>query len=468
MLKEYASVLKRLTIFGDLCLGVVSFYLGYLLKGKIGEIYSLSTYTEILPLFLIIWGGLLYLLGLYESFRIKSVSDILLTIWASAFLGIGIFGSVAYLLKIENISRIFVISIFLIAAVLTTVEKIITVLFFKYIRKKGYNYKNILIVGTGKRAQAFIDIIEMHSEWGFKIIGLLDMDPARKNEIIKGFKVLGTFDDLPNIVHNNVIDEVVFVVPHSWLDKMDEIMKFLKIEGLKVHFAVNYFELQFSKAKQTDLDGFPLLTLETISHNISHLLVKRLIDLFISGLSLVILSPLFLLIAVIIKFTSKGPVFFRQTRCSLNGRKFTLYKFRTMVENAEEKLKDLLALNEMEGPTFKMENDPRVTGAGRYLRKLSLDEFPQLWNVFKGDMSLVGPRPPIPSEVEKYEPWHRRKLSMRPGITCLWQVRGRNKIKDFNKWMELDLEYIDNWSLWLDLKILLATIPVVLFGIGAK
>jgi lipopolysaccharide/colanic/teichoic acid biosynthesis glycosyltransferase len=178
--------------------------------------------------------------------------------------------------------------------------------------------------------------------------------------------------------------------------------------------------------------------------------------------------PVFVIIAILIKISSGGPIFFKQLRCGLYGRKFVFYKFRTMIADAESKLKDLAKYNEMNGPVFKMTNDPRITRVGKWLRKFSIDELPQLWNVFKGDMSLVGPRPPLPSEVEQYDIWQRRRLSMRPGITCLWQARGRNKITDFTEWMRLDLEYIDTWSLLLDFKILIKTIPVVLFGTGAK
>jgi exopolysaccharide biosynthesis polyprenyl glycosylphosphotransferase len=198
------------------------------------------------------------------------------------------------------------------------------------------------------------------------------------------------------------------------------------------------------------------------------LLIKRGIDIAGALLGLAVLIPFGVLTAVLVKLTSPGPVFFRQTRSGLNGRTFTLLKYRTMYRDAEARLKELKDKNEMQGPVFKMENDPRVTPLGRLLRKFSIDEFPQLWNVLVGDMSLVGPRPPIPSEVDQYDPWHRRRLSMRPGITCIWQVRGRNKITDFDEWMRLDLEYIDTWSLWLDIEILMKTIPVVVFGVGAK
>ncbi|MDP2906177.1 MAG: sugar transferase, partial [Candidatus Omnitrophota bacterium] len=285
---------------------------------------------------------------------------------------------------------------------------------------------------------------------------------------ISGCPVIGIFKDIPDIIHNNVIDEVLFIVPRSWLTKIEEIMRFCESEGVRIHLAVDYFELQFTKSKQTDLNGFPLLTFESTPDRLWHLLVKRLMDVSCSGIALFVLSPVFLTLGILIKKTSHGPIFFKQTRCSLNGRKFTLYKFRTMDADAEVRLKDVINGNEMNGPVFKMENDPRLTKVGRFLRKFSLDELPQLWNVFRGDMSLVGPRPPLPSEVEKYDNWQRRRLSVRPGLTCLWQVNGRNKITDFNDWANLDLKYIDNWSLWLDMKIIFKTVPVMLSGAGAK
>ncbi len=468
MLKEYSNIFRRILIFTDICIGVASFYIGYYLRDKLDSISLPGSYTNILVLFILIWAGLLYFLGLYESFRVKQLSDMLLTIWASAFIGIGVFGSVAYLMKIEGISRILVIAIFIIAAILMSLEKLGIVLFLRSIRKKGYNVRNVLMIGTGKRAQNFITTLESHNEWGLKIIGLIDKEESYIGKDFCGYKVMGSFKDIPDIVHNNVVDEVIFIVPHSWFEGVEEVMKFLKSEGVKVHFAVNYFEMQFSKAKQTDLDGFPMLTFETAPHKLSHLLLKRVMDLVLSGIGLVVLSPVFLVISVIIKFTSPGPIFFSQTRSGVSGRKFKVYKFRTMVVDAENKLHELMSKNEMQGPVFKIKDDPRITKIGKFLRKTSLDELPQLWNVFKGDMSLVGPRPPLPSEVEKYESWQRRRLSMRPGITCIWQISGRNQIKDFNKWMELDLKYIDNWSLFLDFKILLLTVPVVLFGIGAE
>ena len=323
-------------------------------------------------------------------------------------------------------------------------------------------------MGTGKRAERFIDLVRAHSEWGLKIHGLVDEDSTRRGSLINGVKVVGSFDDFSEIIHNNVIDQVVFIVPRSWLGKIENLVYLCEEVGIKISLALDFFNFKISRVKQTDLFGFPLITFESTPDKMWHLFLKRLFDIIFSAVGLLVLSPVFVLIGLVIKLNSPGPVFFQQKRVGVNKRIFTLYKFRTMVEGAEAKLGDLLAHNEMNGPVFKMAKDPRMTSVGKYLRKLSFDELPQFWNVLLGNMSLIGPRPPLPSEVKKYQPWQRRRLSMRPGITCLWQAYGRSKIVDFDEWMRLDLEYIDNWSLRLDTKIFFKTIPVVLSGVGAK
>lgn len=469
MLKEHNVLFKWVMIFCDLCIVVLTFFLGFFLKNKFDFFYrELGLYIVLLPTLLIIWGVLLYYFGMYDSFRTKQVLDILFIVTEAALIGGSLFGSFIFATKIESISRLHIFYSFLLATIFISAEKISLILYFRYQRKKGLNTRNMLIVGTGKRAQSFVSLINKHGEWGINIIGLIDEDASKINNIIYGHKVIGSFKDVPDIIKNNVVDEVMFIVPRSWLNRIEEIMYGCEIEGLKVSVALDLFELKLSKAKYKSLDNFPILSFESTPDQLIRLLIKRLFDIIFSGIALLMLSPVFVITSIIIKITSNGNIFFTQQRCTLNGRRFSLYKFRTMVEDAEAKLKDLLVYNEMDGPVFKMKDDPRITKVGKFLRKFSIDELPQLWNVFKGDMSLVGPRPPIPAEVDKYKPWQRRRLSMRPGITCLWQVSGRNKITDFNEWMKLDLEYIDNWSLWLDFKILLMTIPVVLFGIGAK
>ena len=241
-----------------------------------------------------------------------------------------------------------------------------------------------------------------------------------------------------------------------------------ELAGVRATVAVDLFNMRFAKSQPSDLNGTPLLSFDATPTGEWQLAIKRLLDVAIAGLSLLVLLPFLPLVVLLIKATSPGPILFRQIRCGLNGRRFTLYKFRSMVADAEAKQAEVGHLNELNGPVFKAANDPRLTTIGRWLRKTSIDELPQLVNVLKGEMSLVGPRPPIPSEVTRYEAWQRRRLSMRPGITGYWQVNGRNGIRDFDKWMRLDLEYIDRWSLALDTKILLKTVPTVLFGIGAK
>lgn len=468
MLKEHTTIFRKLMIFTDLLIVGITFFLGYFLRDRVQDIYPLHAYLGLLPVLLFIWGCLLYFFGMYKSFRIRQAQAILFIVFKAAFSGFIIFATYIYLFKLGNISRAFMLFLFTFSALLISFEKTALIVFFRHIRKKDFNFRRILIIGTGKRAQHFIDLVHKHDDWGLKIIGFVDEDVAKTGEIISGYKVMGSFKDIPEIIHHNIVDEVVFVVPRSWINRIEEIMHFCEAEGLKVSVAVDHFTLKFSKAKQTDLDGFPLLTFGSTPDKVWHLFFKRLFDVVFSTIALLILAPVSIIVSIIIKTTSEGPVFFRQKRCGLNGRTFTLYKFRTMVKDAETKLKTLLQHNEMNGPVFKMENDPRLTKIGKFLRKTSIDELPQFWNVFKGEMSLVGPRPPLPKEVEQYDSWQRRRLSMRPGITCLWQANGRNRIVDFSEWAKLDLKYIDNWSLGLDVRIIFRTIPAVLFTRGAK
>ncbi|RJO61675.1 sugar transferase [candidate division WS5 bacterium] len=494
MIREQRKLFIRVQRVIDLFLVTVSFILGYILRDKILVIYPFNLlgkylwnenlrsisyyaiYMGLLPVLLVIWGGLLSYFGMYKSSGIKRVTEVIVIVLKTTLVGFILFGSYVFMLRMqEDISRLFIGFTFFSAALLISLEKMVFTYITKVLSKRDKSFKSsliafrrVLIIGTGKRARKFIKIIETNPDWSIKIVGIMDMEAEKKGEIIEGHEVIGTLDDIPDVINANVVDEVVFIVPRSWLNKIENVLYYCESAGLKVHIAVNLYDLKFSRAKQTDLQGFPLLVFESTPEKLGHLFIKRVIDFVSSGIAIVLLSPVFVVIAVLIKTTSKGPVFFEQARCGLYGRQFILYKFRTMIINAESKLKDILKYNEMDGPVFKMTNDPRVTKIGKWLRKSSLDELPQLWNVFMGDMSLVGPRPPLPSEVNNYDNWQRRRLSMRPGITCLWQASGRNKITDFREWMRLDLEYIDNWSLWLDFKILVKTIPVVFLGIGAK
>ena len=278
--------------------------------------------------------------------------------------------------------------------------------------------------------------------------------------------IIGTLDDIPRILHKDAVDEVFFVVPRSRLSHVEQALRDCEMEGVFTTFSVDLFDTRIARPTVSELDGVPLLRFRTTKISEWQLLVKRLIDLGLSGALILLLGPFLAAIAVLIKVTSKGPVFFKQRRLGLHGRTFVLYKFRTMRQGAQQALCQVGSVAEMDTPEFRARKIRWMTPFGRLMRKFSIDELPQIFNVFLGQMSLVGPRPTVPDEVAKYETWQRRRLSMKPGITCLWQVKGRNNI-GFEEWMKLDLEYLDNWSLGLDMKILMKTVPVVLFGIGA-
>ncbi len=470
--------LRNFLMVLDLGLVVAAFFAGHALRDRIGlfygpdvvrEIYPLQHYLRLIPFLLGAWAAALIFARCYRSLRSLTLTDVTVDIVKAWILAAFFFSGMAYLWKLEYVSRSFVSLAFLLAAFFLVLERILLISLLRFYQKKGHNCHYILLVGTSARAQAFIDLVARHPEWGLCIVGLIDQYPQMAGRRVRGHEVIGALADIPDILKKCVVDEVIFIVPRGWLDLIQEPILYCEDLGKRVSVSVDYFNIKkFVKVTQRELSRFHLLTFETTPTQLGQLFIKRLLDILLACAALFILAPVFLLTAILIKISSPGPVFFVQERSSLNGRRFKLFKFRTMVQDAEAKLAALRTQNEMKGPAFKMENDPRVTPLGKWLRKFSVDELPQLFNVLNGDMSFVGPRPPIPAEVEKYEPWHRRRLSMRPGLTCLWQVEGRNKIVDFDTWMKLDLEYIDHWSLRLDLFLFLKTIPVVLLGSGAK
>ncbi len=469
MLKQHSTFFRRSVIFIDLVLVGVCFALAYYLRSLKEQLDPFSYYAWFIPEFQILWGILLYRFGMYESFRARTLPEILTILGKTGFTGLWLFGSFSYLFKFSPLSRTFVILFFGLTTLIIAVEKIVIILFLRHVRKQGYNYRYVLVVGSGKRARDFIAELESHPELGMRVVGVIDHDRTRLDQQVSGKWVIGVYDDLPGILKKNTIDHVFFIVPRSGLSRIEGPLLYCETVGVTASVAVDLFDLQFTLGKESSIFGMPLVTFEPVPGRVGLMLVKRLLDIVLSLVGLVVVAPIYGAIALAIKISSKGgPVYFLQERCGLQGRKFQMCKFRTMVENAEDQLKDLLAQNEMQGPAFKLENDPRVTPLGKFLRKTSLDELPQLWNVLHGDMSLVGPRPPLPREVDQYDPWQRRRLSMRPGITCIWQANGRNRITDFNEWTRMDLEYIDNWSLMMDAKILFKTIPAVLLSRGAK
>jgi len=482
MLKERESVIRKAMVLFDASIVSLAFLLAYFLRQHFHTFYkldlipstqvvpdtigSLSEYLVILFLVVLLWCGMLYLNGMYSFVRNRKILEIAWIIIKSSFFTTIASGVFIFLFKLQFVSRIFFATFVVVSTISILLEKIVVFSRMYYGRKDEYNYRRLFIVGTGRRATNFISKIKNHPEWDLEILGVINDEPSREVEKVKGVEVMGNLNDIPKILHRHSIDEVIFVVPRSRLSHIENAIHACETEGVKATIAVDLFDLKIARSYQSELGGIPLLTFKTTVANEQQLFIKSVMDIVISGFGIIVLSSLFLIVAILIKLTSSGPVLFKQKRVGLNGRKFVLYKFRTMYKGAEKKQLELEALNEMEGPIFKIKKDPRITPVGRILRKFSIDELPQLFNVFVGHMSLIGPRPPLPKEVVQYESWQRRRLSMRPGITCLWQISGRNKI-DFDEWMRLDLEYLDNWSLWSDIKILIKTIPVVLFGTGA-
>jgi len=325
----------------------------------------------------------------------------------------------------------------------------------RHAARRGQSRHAVLLVGPPHRTAEFERLLADSPDWGLRVAGRLD--PTRES--------LAT---LPELLHHEPISCVIFTVDQERFSEVEQAILACEVEGVEAWLVADFMKTTIARASADSFLGKPLLVFRSTPEVSWQLVAKRSLDVAGAALGLLVLGPLVMLpVAVAIKLTSPGPIFFRQKRSGLHGRQFTMFKFRSMVTNAEMLRVELQAFNEMSGPVFKMKEDPRVTPVGRFLRRTSLDELPQLWNVFKGDMSLVGPRPPIPSEVKQYDPWHRRRLSMKPGLTCLWQISGRNEV-DFDQWMKLDLQYIDTWSFWLDLRILARTLPVVLGGLGAR
>ena len=319
------------------------------------------------------------------------------------------------------------------------------------VKKHGaLDVRNVAVIGSGAAAHEFARTIKDHGVWGLKLAGVFQRDEVRR------------------LLEEGGVDEIILVADHERLDEFSETFVLCEELGVTARVVLNFFPHSIARMELHEFDGFPLLSFSTTPTNEALMFVRRILDIVLASVILLIFGPLIMLpTAIIIKLTSRGPILFKQIRCGLNGRQFVMFKFRSMVDNAEQLRVELESLNEMDGPVFKSSRDPRITFIGKIIRRRSIDELPQVFNVLRGDMSLVGPRPPLPQEVARYERWQRRRLSMKPGMTCLWQISGRNEVS-FEDWMKLDLTYIDNWSLLLDLKILLKTLPVVLLGRGAK
>ena len=477
MLKQKARAIALGVLLTDLALTALSLPVAWTLRQGILRtalpdlfplpLYPLEQYLLLLFFILPIWGLLLAAAGFYRSHRTLPLGD---EIWAAAqvaFGGTAILVLLIFGLRLDFVSRWFLVLFGFLNFLLLAAEKMALRTLSRFVRARGFNFRTALIVGTGPKASQFGEFLEAHSHWGFRVIGYLDDDNGGEIGLKGRWPCLGRITDMETVLSSEVVDEVIFVIEKGKLGEYEGALLVAERHGVRAHVSLDIFPHVLARPVLEELDGIPLLTFTTTPSNPVELAAKRAIDLAFALVLFAVTLPIQLAAAIAILVISGRPVLFRQVRCGLNGRQFTLLKFRTMEPGAAERLTEISHLNEMTGPVFKVRRDPRLTAVGKLLRRLSIDELPQLWNVIAGDMSLVGPRPPLPDEVSRYEPWQRRRLSMKPGLTCLWQVEGRSEL-DFERWMALDLKYIDTWSPLLDLKILLKTVPAVLSGRGAR
>jgi len=481
MFKERARLIAFGLFLVDLGAVAVAFFAAHALRAgpfaslapADGAFYPLQSYLPLLPIVLGIWGLALLTSRLYHSHRtiplgLEAWEVLKLTVLSAMalVLAVYLFRLDERVLDGDKISRLWIGLLALIAFLSILVERVGVRVAARRLRSRGLNYRTIVLVGTTEGARAIARAIDGHRYWGYRILGFLSRDAAPGREsYLDGHRILGRPEDLVDLVEKEPIDEVIFALSRKEIEELDDTLLLLQDLGIVIRLALYPLPVA-GKVEISELDGIPLVSFSFAPGNPLRLAVKRGLDVAASLLAVTALAPLLLGIAALVKGSSKGPVLYRQVRVGLNGRRFTLLKFRTMFLGSDHKRRDLVHLNEMSGPVFKIRDDPRITPVGRFLRRFSLDELPQLINVLRGDMSLVGPRPLQPEETFRIGRKQRRRLSMRPGLTCLWQISGRNDV-DFDEWMALDLEYFVSWSPGLDFKILFKTIPAVISGRGA-
>jgi exopolysaccharide biosynthesis polyprenyl glycosylphosphotransferase len=465
MIKERESFLEKASIVMQVSISIISFIIAHwgvnAFFKPLGN--NVADYQYLSILIALVWYILLDQFGLGKVVRFKMFSTLFIEYLTMLMVGITIILSAMLLLKFDSISRL-VMGVFVVINLFALFSyKYLLYSFMRYFRRRGYNSRLVLIIADDT-SDYFIDRLMHMPDWGYKVYGIMTDSKAVKEKYSNDCKIFPYQNDLSKIIDSVAIEEVIYT--KSYFDQ-NEIQEFVYMcAEVGVVFRMQSQLLSFVKmqSKVSYLSQMPFLTFRNTPDNYLALKIKDLSDFLISLFALILLSPLLIIIGSLIKLDG-GPVFFKQKRMGLHGRFFDCLKFRTMVTNAEDLKEKLMDLNEQEGPVFKIKNDPRITRVGRFLRKTSLDELPQFINVLRGDMAIVGPRPPIPSEVQQYERWQSRRLSMKPGITCIWQVSGRNNIP-FQEWMKMDMQYIDNWSLKLDFTILLKTVKVVLTGDG--
>ena len=463
MLREKAKVVNSFLAIVDVLIAIISYNLSVFIE--LGHLDPLTNKDSIIIHFLLIflWYILAKALRLNQLYRSRPYSVVLFGCLNLAVVGTSALILFVWILDLYSIdfSRLLLFGI--IDLFLTFGFKLVNYSYMKRARSKGFNTLHVIVIGD-RTARSFLRRIVKMKEWGYRISAIIG-----NTELEQEFGPIAPFlpedTDLEQLLRNKTIDEIIYCKETPSINEVESLLQLTSEIGVVFRMYSSFFNMLTNKTHLHYFGTTPLLTISNTPLNYLELKVKAAFDILFSAFVVIVFSPLYVLLALAIKLDSKGPVFFKQKRVGLRGRKFILFKFRTMVTNAEELKAKLIQQNEMDGPVFKMTNDPRITRVGRFLRKTSLDELPQFFNVLIGDMSIIGPRPPLPSEVKQYKRWQLRRLSMKPGITCIWQVSGRNDIP-FEEWMKMDLEYIDNWSLKLDFIIFLKTIRTMIRGDG--
>ncbi|RII31390.1 MAG: sugar transferase [Geobacter sp.] len=466
MLKQQARLLTRVAMALDAAMIVAAFLISYQITGHFTHLKSIGRYSWILLCLIPIWLYLLTRFNLYASLRTRDIGEIIADILKVHVIGaIGI-ACIIFLLEPTGFSRLLFVICITFCFILICTGKLCIKLILAGIRRRGYNTRNLLIIGCNPKSEELIDLIKRHAKWGLNIIGVMCED-GYGDKTFQGCQVVGSTLDIVLFCKDNPVDEVVWCTERGTVEEENTFIALAEM-GITFRSVLDYRTLPTTR---TELSLFhsriPIVTFHFKAFDSGQLLAKRILDIIGSIIGLAITLVLLPFIALAIKLESPGSVFFSQDRVRENGRIFKCWKFRSMIADADELKQELLDRNEMSGAIFKIADDPRVTKVGQFLRRTSLDELPQFWNVLRGEMSLVGTRPPTPDEVASYENWHRKRICIKPGITGLWQVSGRNQIQDFDEVVRLDIRYIEEWSLWLDIKLLVKTIWVVFARKGA-
>lgn len=462
----------------DLGLVLLSFAAATILVAQSDQRFSVSEFLSmrvklsncvIFAVILLAWYGLFHSCGLYKSRRFSSKEADIFNVAKAVGLATACLAVGAAMFPITMVTLRFLTFFWAFGTLTLGVSRITLWESIRRGLRDDQNLCHLLIVGTNSRALKFARKIQSQPARGYRIVGFVDNDWFQLSRFQKsGFKLVCDSAGLPDFLRHNVVDEVVMYLPfRSLYERAAQVARICEQQGLPMRFDGDIFSLKHSGSVTDEFEGAPYIATSSGIRGWASLIAKRAFDIVFSMALLILLSPLLAIVAALVWVTSGRPVLYLQERVGLNKRRFKMYKFRTMIPNAEQMIDQLQAMNEVSGPVFKIKNDPRITPVGRFLRQTSMDELPQLLNVLKGDMSIVGPRPLPVRDYEGFsQDWQRRRFSIHPGITCLWQIMGRSSIS-FDQWMKLDLQYMDEWSLWLDLKILVRTIPAVLRGAGA-